>query len=258
MFQDVLAAIPLGFFLAFLLGPVFFVLLETAAIKGFRAAFSFDIGVIIADVVFLFIAYFSTSKLLSSLKNDPALYIFGGMILATYGLMSFLQTKKEISIEDETPEVRKLNRSDYLGLAGKGFLLNFINIGVLGFWLGLIIVFGPGLEMETNRVTLFFSTILGTYLVIDVFKILLAKKLNRKLTPDRIYFMKRGISILMIVFGGILIGRGFFPKKIERLQDQIDMIQPENVVYQTDTLPLLQKKITYSHNSPFRFTPVRA
>ena len=231
MIQDILAAIPLGFFLAFLLGPVFFVLLETAAIKGFRAAFFFDLGVIFADVVFLFIAYLSTSQLLKSLKNDPALFIFGGMILATYGVMTFIQTKKTIPIEDDTPEVRKLSRNDYLGLAAKGFILNFINIGVLGFWLGLIIVFGPSLEMQTNRIILFFGTVLGTYLVIDIFKILLAKKLNRKLTPERIYRVKKGISIVMVVFGGILIGRGFFPKRIERLQDRIEIIQPENVVF---------------------------
>lgn len=230
MFQDVLAAIPLGIFLAFLLGPVFFVLLETAAIKGFRAAFSFDLGVIVADIVFLFIAYLSTSKLLSSLKNDPALFIFGGMILATYGLMSFIQTKKSLPLENEIPEVRKLNRSDYFGLAAKGFLLNFINIGVLGFWLGLIIVFGPTLNMETNRISVFFGTILITYLVIDVAKILLAKNLNRKLTPNRIYLMKKGISILMIVFGVILIVRGVFPKRAENLQERIDIIHPENVV----------------------------
>ncbi|UJH90203.1 LysE family translocator [Antarcticibacterium sp. 1MA-6-2] len=229
MIHDILAAIPLGFFLAFLLGPVFFVLLETAAIKGFRAAFFFDLGVILADVVFLFIAYLSTSKLLARLKDDPALYIFGGVILSTYGVMSFIQAKKSLPLEDETPEVRKLNRNDYLGLAAKGFLLNFINIGVLGFWLGLIIVFGPTLEMDTNRITVFFATVLTTYLVLDIFKILLAKKLNSKLTPERIYMMKRGISIVMIVFGGILIGRGVFPKKIERLQDQIEIIQPENV-----------------------------
>ncbi|MCF4100631.1 LysE family transporter [Gillisia sp. M10.2A] len=234
MFQDVLAAIPLGFFLAFLLGPVFFVLLETAAIKGFRAAISFDLGVIFADVVFLLIAYLSTSKLLASLKDDPALFIFGGMILATYGLMSFIQTKRSISVEEETPEVRKLYRRDYFGLAAKGFLLNFINIGVLGFWLGLIIVFGPSLNMETNRIVVFFSTVLGTYLVCDVFKILLAKKLNSKLTPDRIYKMKKSISIIMVVFGGILISRGVFPKRMERLQDQIEIIQPENVVFDLD------------------------
>jgi threonine/homoserine/homoserine lactone efflux protein len=230
MIQDILAAIPLGIFLAFLLGPVFFVLLETAAIKGFRAAFFFDLGVIVADVVFLFIAYLSTSKLLARLKDDPALFIFGGVILATYGVMTFIKTKKSIPLEDETPEVRKLSRNDYLGLAAKGFLLNFINIGVLGFWLGLIIVFGPTLDMDTNRITVFFSTILITYLVLDIFKILLAKKLNRKLTPERIYTMKKGISVIMVIFGGILIGRGVFPSKVESIQDQIEIIQPENIV----------------------------
>lgn len=226
MFQDVLAAIPLGILLAFLLGPVFFVLLETAAIKGFRAAFSFDSGVIIADVVFLFIAYLSTTKLLKSIKDDPALFIFGGVILATYGLMSFVQTKKVLHTEDETPEIRKLNKSDYMGLAVKGFLLNFINIGVLGFWLGLIIVFGPKLEMEGNRILVFFGSVLGTYLILDIFKILLAKKLNRKLTPNRIYIMKKGISILLMIFGGVLISQGVFPNQVNNIKDQIETITP--------------------------------
>ncbi len=234
MFQDVLAALPLGFFLAFLLGPVFFVLLETAAIKGFRAAFSFDIGVIIADVVFLVIAYLSTTKLLSRIKDDPALFIFGGVILATYGVMSFIQTKKVLQQEEGTPEIRKLNKSDYLGLAAKGFILNFINIGVLGFWLGLVIVFGPKLEMESDRIMVFFGTILITYLVLDIAKILLAKKLNRKLTPNRIYFMKKGISVMLIFFGAVLIFQGLFPSKVNGIQNQIetltppDSIKPEN------------------------------
>jgi len=43
MIQDVLTAIPLGIFLSFLIGPVFFVLLETSAVKGFRAALVFDL-----------------------------------------------------------------------------------------------------------------------------------------------------------------------------------------------------------------------
>lgn len=230
MVQDILAALPLGLFLAFLLGPVFFVLLETAAIKGFRAALAFDLGVVVADVAFLFIAYLSTTKLLNKIKDDPALFLFGGVILATYGLMTFLQTKKVFQQEEQTPEIRKLNKSDYLGLAVKGFLINFINVGVLGFWLGLIIVFGPKMEMQTERIFVFFGAVLVTYFVIDLFKILLAKKLNRKLTPGRIYFMKRAISILLIIFGGVLIGQGLFPGQVSEIQDQIDTITP------TDTL----------------------
>mgnify|MGYP000648356774 FL=1 len=46
LLQDILSAIPLGFFLSFMIGPVFFVLLETSVVKGFRAALFFDLGVI--------------------------------------------------------------------------------------------------------------------------------------------------------------------------------------------------------------------
>lgn len=226
MLQDILTAVPLGVFLAFLLGPVFFVLLETAAIKGFRAAISFDIGVLFADIVFIFIAYLSTNKLLSSIKDDPALFIFGGGLLVTYGLIQFIQTKKSLQHE-EVPEIQKLNKRDYLGLAAKGFLLNFINIGVLGFWLGLVIVFVPQMEMETNRIIVFFSSVLGTYLILDILKILLAKKVNRKLTPSRIYKMKRTISILLVVFGIFLIGQGLIPQELANLKDKIETISPE-------------------------------
>ncbi|HKJ48340.1 MAG TPA: LysE family transporter [Christiangramia sp.] len=228
MLQDVLAALPLGIFLAFLFGPVFFVLLETAAIKGFRAAFALDIGVVLADIVFITIAYFSTTKLLESLKDDPALFIFGGMILATYGLMSFIQTKKVLHTDDETPEIRKLGKSDYFSLCAKGFLLNFINIGVLGFWLGVIIVFGPKLDMEPDRISVFLSSVLITYLIVDIAKILLAKKLNRKLTPNRIYVMKKAISVILIVFGGVLIFQGLFPNQVDEIKDQIEEITPND------------------------------
>lgn len=227
MLQDVFTGIPLGLFLAFLLGPVFFVLLETAAIKGFRAAIAFDAGVIIADIVFLLIAYFSTSKLLNSIKDDPALFIFGGCILATYGIMTYVKQKKEIP-KPETDELKKLKRSDMLHLAIKGFLLNFVNIGVLGFWLGLIIVFGPTMNMEPERLIVFFISVIATYFIIDILKILLAKKLKHKLTPKRIVKLKKIISILILIFGIILIVRGLFPSEMEKVQDKVETIIPEN------------------------------
>lgn len=230
MLQDVLSGMPLGLFLAFLLGPVFFVLLETAAIKGFRAALAFDFGVMLADTVFVSIAYLSTTKLLERIKDDPALFVFGGVILTTYGVMSFLQTKKVFHTEEETPEIRKLGKSDYFGLFAKGFLLNFINIGVLGFWLGVIIVFGPKMDMELNRMLVFFGTVLITYLCVDIAKILLAKKLNRKLTPNRIYFLKKGISLLLIFSGVVLISQGLFPSQVDEIKDHIEDITPNDSV----------------------------
>jgi len=64
MFDDILTAIPFGIILAFTIGPVFFVLLETSATKGFKSALIFDSGVMLADIIFIFVAFFSTNKLL--------------------------------------------------------------------------------------------------------------------------------------------------------------------------------------------------
>ena len=57
MLNDILSGIPWGIFLSFMIGPVFFILIETSIIKGFRAAIVFDFGVVLADIIFLIIAY---------------------------------------------------------------------------------------------------------------------------------------------------------------------------------------------------------
>ena len=95
MIDDIQAAIPLGLLLSFMIGPVFFVLLETSATKGFRAGVSLDLGVILADIVFLLIAYFSSFQLLENLSNEPGLFVFGGMILLVYGIFLFVKKTKK-------------------------------------------------------------------------------------------------------------------------------------------------------------------
>ncbi|CAZ95755.1 LysE family transporter [Zobellia galactanivorans] len=220
MWEDIQAAVPLGFLLSFMIGPVFFVLLETSAIKGFRAAIVFDFGVILADGLFLVIAYFSSFQLLENLSNQPGLYVFGGVILLVYGITTIF--KKPPKQVDTSIKVKK---SDYLGLFVKGFLLNFINIGVLVFWLGIIIVVGPSLNNDPNRIIVFFSTMVGAYFVTDIFKILLAKQLKKKLTINRIYLIKKGIGIILIICGIVLIVKGFLPKDRFNIENGIERIE---------------------------------
>lgn len=225
MLQDFLSGIPLGIFLSFMVGPVFFVLLETSAVKGFRAAFVFDLGVVTADLVFITIAYFSSYRLIQSIKNDPAIYLFGGILMLTYGVISFLKTnkaKKELIENDDDEELVKNN---YLGMYIKGFLLNFINVGVLLFWFLILITVGPKLQLETPRMVVFFGSVIGTYLVFDSGKIILAKQLKNKMTPVNILKIKKGISILIIVFGLILMLQGWFPtenKLTKKVLEKID------------------------------------
>ncbi len=220
MIEDVQAAIPLGFLLSFMIGPVFFVLLETSATKGFRAALAFDSGVIVADILFLFIAYFSSFQLLENLSNQPGLYVFGGVILLIYGINTFFKKPSKKSVS----RIRS-SKSDYLSLAIKGFLLNFINIGVLVFWLGIIIVVGPSLDNDPERILVFFSAMVGAYFVTDILKIFLAKRLKRKLTLRRIYRVKKLLGIILMVCGAILIVKGFLPKDKFDIEKGIENIE---------------------------------
>jgi len=223
MFSDVQAAIPLGFFLSFMIGPVFFVLLETAALKGFKAALIFDLGVILADIIFISAAYFSSIQLLENLRNQPGIYVVGGLILFIYG--ATISFKKE-AIAEVT--ALKVTKGDYISLFVKGFLLNFINIGVLVFWLGVIIFVGPNLDNNPQRMTLFFSTMIGAYFVTDLFKIILAKQLKSKLTPKRVHYVKKVIGLVLIISGLVLMVKGFLPKDGLSIEKGIEILEQKN------------------------------
>ncbi len=216
--NDIINAIPIGVGLAFMIGPVFFVLLETSATKGFRAALVFDFGVILADIVFIYFAYYGSRSLLEKIKDDPRLFLLGGGILFVYGLLTFFRSRKPVITDDDLVVVEKNN---YFGLFFKGFLLNFINIGVLAFWLGMIVVISPNLEMNDSRIFTYFSTVLVAYFITDLLKILLTKQLKSKLTPSVIWKIKRGMGITLMVFGLFLAVQGLLPKKTMQKIDSV-------------------------------------
>lgn len=221
MINDILSGIPWGIFLSFMIGPVFFILLETSIIKGFRAALVFDLGVVLGDIVFITIAYVGSYRLITSLKDNTAIVLLGGVLMLAYGLISFIGLQKEEK-EDLQKIDNEIIRKDYLGLFIKGFFLNIINIGVLGFWLAVIISIGPQLNMENSRMLTFFTTVILTYLLVDCAKILLAKQLKTSLTPNNILKIKKGISIVLMIFGVVLITQGWFPEVKKDVLERID------------------------------------
>jgi hypothetical protein len=84
---------------------------------------------------------------------------------------------------------------------------------------------GPKLQLETPRMLLFFSSVIVSYLVVDIGKIILAKQLKNKMTPLAIVNIKKGISILLVVFGVILMLQGWFPtdnKLAKKVLEKID------------------------------------
>ncbi|TWO34025.1 LysE family translocator [Seonamhaeicola sediminis] len=224
MFDDILTAIPFGIVLAFTIGPVFFVLLETGATKGFRSALIFDLGVILADIIFIIVAFFSTNRLLDRVKGDPNFLIFGGVLLIAYGIISFIKTSK--SFRDIVREYHAVEfKKGYGRLFVKGFLLNFINIGVLIGWV-IFIALANTLTTSEHGVLIFLTTILLTYLLVDLIKIMVAKRIKKKLTPRLIYKTKKVVALVVLGFGVLLLVQGLFPETYEKNKEKLEQINP--------------------------------
>lgn len=205
--------------MAFMIGPVFFMLLQTSILKGARAAIAFDFGVILGDVSFILIAYYGSKSLLEKIKDDPRLFFIGGLVLVIYGLITYFdkQNKKEALASAKIMEVPIKN--NYIKLFFKGFFLNFINVGVLAGWLGIVVVVGPTLDMNPTYIFWYFITVVIAYMITDFAKILLAKQLKNKMTPLVIYRLKRIMGIILIVCGVFLMLKGFIPN--EKIDDLI-------------------------------------
>ena len=98
-----------------------------------------------------------------------------------------------------------------------------INIGVLGGWIAAIIL-AKSITTSNNGVFLFIGTVLISYVVVDLLKIFLAKKLKHKLTPRVVFKMKKIISLVILFIGFVLMIQRLFPSKLEDIQSKIEKI----------------------------------
>lgn len=218
---DIINALFTGFFLSFMVGPVFFVLLETSATKGIKEAIIFDLGVIFADIIFIVFSFYGSYSILNSLKDDPKLFLGGGILLFVFGLISFIKEKRRKVIHN--PKLIVVEKINLFGLFVKGFLLNFINVGVLGFWLALVVVIGPNVGMNPQRVFIYFAIVLLAYFITDIGKIVLAKQLKNKMTPTVVTKTRKVMGIVLMVIGLVIASKGFIPKKsMQMIQTKIN------------------------------------
>ena len=219
--NDILSALPFSVLLIFATGPLFFLILETSISKGIKPAFLIDLGAVFADAIFVLVAFLGTKSLLADIKDNPNLYILGGVLLMVYAIISAITTirKKEEIIENEPIEPKGFRLFSYFI---KGFFLNIINVGTFLFWLGLLVSIAPTLELETSRIIVFFSTVMLGYLILGFIKIVRAKQLSKTLTPTVIYKIRLSVCVLLVVFGIYFIYQGVYAPEPDVLLPSIN------------------------------------
>lgn len=216
--QFFLQAIGIGFLLSVMVGPVFFVLLETSITKGIRAALALDIGVFISDILYILFALSFVDQI-SSINSGENKLIFGfigGSIFIIYGTFYFFKKSKmadlTLEAENTSNEVGAAPK-DYLLLGLKGFILNIANPAVIFYWLSILSLAAQSVPDNTKNpntwILLFISILLGTYFSIDVLKVFTAKRLRTLVTQNLLNALNILIGLIFFLTGVFQIIKNF-------------------------------------------------
>jgi threonine/homoserine/homoserine lactone efflux protein len=197
-----------GVALSFLIGPIFFALLQTGIERGAKVGLSLAFGVWISDYTYIIAIYLGISWI-SEISELPSFkFLVGGIgsiVLIGFGITTLLNNKLNNNVKVENKVSVK---SGYFANFLKGFLINTINPFTVFFWISM------SAELITKEATtidavIFFSGILGMIMLMDILKVLLAKKISQYLKPKHILIFRKIVGVVMLVGGVILMYRSF-------------------------------------------------
>mgnify|MGYP002620788790 CR=1 FL=1 len=203
-----------GLLLSVMIGPAFFVLLETSITKGIRAALMFDLGVLLSDILYLGIAFMFFSQVQALMESEYrwVLRLVGGVLFIVIGIL-YIKKKKPTITQKQMQETRKLSTGNYFMTLLKGFTFNAVNPGVFFYWLTLmsILPIAPramGFTERSHEIFAYIVVILITFFAIDILKIFGAKKLRMVLTPQWMKNLNLALGIVLVGFGVLFLTQG--------------------------------------------------
>ncbi len=206
--EIVLNGILSGIVLAFLIGPVFFTILQTSIEKGFWSGVFVAVGVSLSDTLYILVSYLGLIQFIEADNFRHYLAYGGGGVLLLFGLYYLFIKSKRLSRYDPG----KVATRSWFRLSAKGFIINGLSPMVIFFWIATVGVATTRLGYTTTKeATIFFSSIVGTVFTTDIIKAKLADKLRILITPGVIRIMNIVLGIVLVIFAGRLI---FFPDQI--------------------------------------------
>ena len=192
----------LGIVLTFLVGPVFFTIIQTSIERGFRNGVLVAFGISLSDILYVVVCYFGLARIVADSNMRMYMAYVGGAILIGFGLYHLL-IKSRKTLEGVSGPVTERKFYRYIL---KGFLINGMTPMVLFFWIGTVSVATINFGYSSlGDFSLFFVAMLGTILGTDILKAYLAGKLRPLLRPRSLMFMNIVLGLVMIFFGARLI-----------------------------------------------------
>lgn len=194
----------MGIILTILVGPIAFALIDASINKGTKYGIVLGSGVWLSDFIFILTVYLGINYVREVINNPSFEWytgLAGGIILMIFGLTSFFTKPPS---QDDASNIKGENYFEYFI---KGFLINTVNPFTVFFWTGVMSKIVIGDNYGQTEALLFFIGILGTIVLTDTLKVVLAKLVKTYLTERNLTLLRRISGIALFLFGIVLIYR---------------------------------------------------
>lgn len=194
--EPLLKGIISGITISFLIGPIFFALVELTIFKGWRCGLFYVFGVLISDVVLIYAVETILQQFpFEHIKTEIG--FFGGILLIIFGVATFI-TKADI----EVANIKKIKTLFQSFL--KGVTINVFNPFVTIWWITMYTTISISYIHFSDKFLFYFGILFMVFLF-DLLKMRFAYYLKQNLTIDKLLIVKKVAGICLFFFGIIMI-----------------------------------------------------
>jgi threonine/homoserine/homoserine lactone efflux protein len=210
MLDALVKGVTLGLLLSISVGPIIFSIIKQSLNNGPRGGLSFVLGVSASDIALVLFSNVFTQLFSYLVEHKQVIGIGGSIFLITVGI--FFLFFKKVVVDEQGVQLLKFRRRDYAKIFLSGFFMNTLNPAVFIFWLTASTTF---VTYRIEKKIVIFITCLVVVLAFDLFKVFMAQKIRKKLTPHNIHILNRVNGIVLIGFGVVLLwGLIFYSSKL--------------------------------------------
>lgn len=190
-----------GLLLTILVGPILMALIEVGIEGGLRLGLALGLGIWLSDAVIIQLAQWGVSQVGITVLWVRSIGTIGGAVLLYFGAQS-VRHRHSVQLGRMA-----FNRRHAWAYFRKGVLVNVFNPFTFFFWFTMASTEAP--RVAPDHAMWFFGGILGTIVVTDSLKVVLAKQLRRWLTLTALRRVKLAGGLVMMAFGVALAVRAW-------------------------------------------------
>lgn len=190
-----------GTVMSFMLGTVFFAILNNSIRLGYKKGISISIGVIVSDFIYICVCLFGSHYIPVFKQYETWVKIIGGLLVIVMGIFQIINKSEPSKIESYS------KAGSITFFVSQGFVLNFFNPVNLLSWFAIHTYLVTVLNYSFSQLVVYFIGSLCAIFFMETLLAYYSQKLNAYLPEKRVKQINMFIGFLFVGLGIFIIFR---------------------------------------------------